>query len=190
MRQHLLYTLAGLALLGFAAGANAAVISGDVRIEGNATVDLTAESVTFTSGEANVTTGIDLFPMSGATAPSGDLTFNTVDWSAGTTLPATVWKFDNGSDTFEFKLDSITLTNPYTGTNSVYLEGTGTLYGTGFTENSNVSFSLFAGGTTGKQSYLSLTSASPVPLPAAGWLFGSAILGLAGIAKRRKAIKV
>ncbi len=40
----------------------------------------------------------------------------------------------------------------------------------------------FTGGTATFQ-----ITTSPVPLPAAAWLFGSALLGLAGIARRKKA---
>lgn len=36
-------------------------------------------------------------------------------------------------------------------------------------------------------SYLVQTSASPVPVPAAAWLFSSGLLGLGGFARRKKA---
>ncbi|MFD2113152.1 VPLPA-CTERM sorting domain-containing protein [Thiorhodococcus fuscus] len=188
MRQHLLYTLAGLALLGFAAGANATVISGAVQIAGDTTVNFGTKTVSFGGGQATVTDGTDLSPMGGATVSGGMLTLSPIKWDGA--FPATVWIFDDGTtNKFEFKLNSVGLDWSDTSTNSIHLSGYGTLYGNGFTANNNVGFSLLAGGTTGKQSYLSFTAASPVPVPAAGWLFGSAMLGLAGIAKRRKALK-
>ncbi len=54
-------------------------------------------------------------------------------------------------------------------------------------------YSLWIGGnasgkTTTDQSYQLNISTSPVPVPAAAWLFGSAILGLMGVKRRKKAL--
>jgi len=47
----------------------------------------------------------------------------------------------------------------------------------------------FGAGLTwyGAEEVISFASISPVPIPAAGWLFGTALIGLVGFSKRRKA---
>jgi len=54
-------------------------------------------------------------------------------------------------------------------------------------------YSLWIGGNgpdaspVGSQSYLANITASPVPIPAAVWLFGSALMGFLGLQKRKMA---
>ena len=51
-----------------------------------------------------------------------------------------------------------------------------------------VSLSLPGGVTYHSASNMFLTNVAPVPLPAAAWLFGSGLLGLIGIARRKKTV--
>lgn len=44
----------------------------------------------------------------------------------------------------------------------------------------------YAYGTDVKTAYLLVKNVSPVPVPAAVWLFGSGLIGLAGVARRRR----
>lgn len=44
------------------------------------------------------------------------------------------------------------------------------------------------GSTTGSQSYVSTITASPVPVPGAVWLFGTAMAGMVGIGRRKTTI--
>lgn len=53
------------------------------------------------------------------------------------------------------------------------------------TWDSFVAVSTFSGATTTQN--WAVTSVSPIPVPAAAWLFGSAVMGLVGIGRRRKA---
>lgn len=63
-----------------------------------------------------------------------------------------------------------------------------------FTGLAEGKYSLWIGGngptgtTTGSQSYVATISASPVPVPGAVWLFGSAIVGMIGVGRRKAAI--
>jgi hypothetical protein len=44
-----------------------------------------------------------------------------------------------------------------------------------------------AGGTmAATPASLTISEASPVPVPAAAWLFGSGLIGLVGVARRKK----
>jgi hypothetical protein len=61
------------------------------------------------------------------------------------------------------------------------LSGVGVLSGNGF-DATNVDWSLSSQSTT---SYSMTVSNAVVPVPAAAWLFGSGLLGLVGIARRR-----
>ena len=62
-----------------------------------------------------------------------------------------------------------------------------------FTNLAAGNYSLWIGGNgtvaapVGSQSYIANITASPVPLPAAVWLFGSALMGFLGLQKRKMA---
>jgi len=60
----------------------------------------------------------------------------------------------------------------------------------GFSRDSGLTYETFAtlpeGQQTTAQIYASITNLTPVPVPAALWLFGSGLIGLAGLARRKK----
>jgi hypothetical protein len=60
----------------------------------------------------------------------------------------------------------------------------------GFSRDSGLTFETFAtlpeGEQTTAQIYASISALTPVPVPAALWLFGSGLIGLAGLARRKK----
>ena len=62
------------------------------------------------------------------------------------------------------------------------LAGAGLLTGYGF-DATDVNWSFSSSSLTSYS--MTVSSVSPVPVPAAAWLFGSGILGLAGIARRK-----
>jgi hypothetical protein len=71
-----------------------------------------------------------------------------------------------------------------TGANST-LRGTGTSCGGAYSATGAVTVG--AGSVTGGVGCSGSTPPPAVPLPAAAWLFGSALLGLVGVARRKKA---
>jgi hypothetical protein len=62
------------------------------------------------------------------------------------------------------------------------LSGLGVLTGHGF-DATDVNWSFSSSSTTSYS--MTVSSVSPVPVPAAAWLFGSGLLGLVGVARRK-----
>ncbi len=117
------------------------------------------------SVQANVTTLNSLLGASSAPGSSKNVSGN----------------FDPTSQVFTLYSDNVTLLTPfgtqvnlYAATGDGVKAGTGQLYSAGLIE-------MTADGT------LEAVAASPVPLPAAVWLLGSGLLGLAGVGRRRNA---
>lgn len=120
---------------------------------------------------------------------AGSLTISgtvaTLGYNSGTLLTGTLTDFgfpDAGGDPLEFLFD-------VTGGDAAGLYGGGSLTGgiimsaTGFTGDFTSDFSNLISGIPGTGS--GVADVAPVPVPAAVWLFGSAVLGLAGIGRRR-----
>ena len=125
----------------------------------------------------NGTSFTDTFNFSVATPVTGAATANS--------LPLKVKALDVlDFSTFDVKFydgSSLTTMTYVTDTSGSYYEGSGPLNpGT----NYYVQVSGVTSGTNGGLYQFSYAM-SPVPLPAAAWLFGSGLLGLVGIARRR-----
>lgn len=182
-----LMLLATMATPAFALSINGAVeFSG--RGDPDSYDDKLVNAVTIQSGEVDATSG-DLTVLSGLQDPNGGLDLK--NFNMDSIKDSTIWTA-TGSDGYTYSFQA----------KSAYAQKTSNIqldigiYGILTTNNPSLgSTDAFLGysffdsttgiSTTGR--FLSGTSA--VPIPAAGWLFGSAILGLAGVAKRRKTAK-
>ena len=80
---------------------------------------------------------------------------------------------------WHFDLQSITIVTQEVG--SLQLTGAGSVYGNG--KDATAANWSFSTNTTG--SYSTTVSVAAIPLPAAVWLFGSGLIGLAGVARRK-----
>lgn len=173
--------------------ANAAFINGSVEIVGAfVPVDDGSSQVGL-----DVATGIDFTNDAGiVVASAGDLstlTFGTAaimsDFQFLPSLspsPITLWlATDSNSDPFSFELEAVTV-NSQSATN-LSLSGTGTIFGApaGFDATPGT-WELTANTADGSTTFSwSSSTVGVVPVPAAVWLFGSGLLGLVGIARRR-----
>jgi hypothetical protein len=92
-----------------------------------------------------------------------------------------LWSFTSGANTYDFSMTTITIVSQTS--NSISLEGTGTAFITGF-DPTGGDFSLTL--NQNGQAFSFSSSAGVVPLPPAVWLFGSGLLGMIGIARRKK----
>ncbi|TCT19235.1 VPLPA-CTERM sorting domain-containing protein [Thiobaca trueperi] len=185
--------IGGLALLAVSFGANAATINGQVQITGGMQTIGTypsATGVNFLYGEVGSwlpsnATG-DLSVMLGATTANGQLQMPSFSFAdpSGTTI----WSFVKGGDNFTFKTDTIDSKqeNGYLSVTAYgFLSSTNSNYDT---TNAIFQFSTQLGKNEVTATFSSGTAV--VPLPAAAWLFGSALLGLVGIARRRQSSPV
>lgn len=148
--------------------ANAAIIGG-MGITGN----YTANSTTLTLNTATGTSGTD------------DL--STVMFGTPGTIVNGVISYDPFAPVFDvlqiggWQLDLSTLTiDPNSTTEKLKLNGTGWLFGDSGEVAATWTFS-----ANSASSYSMSVTATVVPVPAAVWLFGSGLLGLVGIARRR-----
>jgi len=123
--------------------------------------------------------GLDLAIYStdafGAVAPSGFVDGTTIDVDFSS-LRANIMY---GGSTYDVELWPLTTSLSY----GIY-EPVGDIFNIGWTEN----LSLDLGGLLGSPATLDLSlqgSLTTVPLPAGVWLFGSGLIGLVGIARRR-----
>lgn len=139
-------------------------------------------------GGVYVATGSDLSNVSaisitdvGANFGTGDIAFTTGAGVGGVSVSLT--SFDPVSNFISidgWNLDLATLNIDDRTSSTLDLSGTGILSGSGF-DPTNVTWTFSAQSLT---SY-SMTATTVVPVPAAAWLFGSGLIGLAGIARRK-----
>ncbi len=181
MQHFLVKLLGGIALLGAACVANAATLDGAINIIGYATVDPAlpgATKVVFVSGSAGFGDG-DLAVINGASTTDGSLTLNNFTFDPFTSS-TTIWSSTRIGG-LTFTLDpTITVAQSAT---DLTISGVGTLSATGY-DSSLADFTLTYNKLT-KQTVGSFSSStSVVPIPAAAWLFGSGMIGVASIARR------
>lgn len=157
---------------------------------------ITSAAVTLYSN--NPSTGAQSSNSNWATVNPGSFTLNWLSndsWYTGqvtyNTLP--IYLPGVGSNlmetvaTYNYQADGTTpltwtLSNNYSLLNDIMAGGEVTFLGTP-ASNSTVGYNFCQQSVAGKAAVLTVT-ANPVPIPAAAWLFGSGLLGLAGV--RRK----
>ena len=169
-------------LLGYQA-ANAAFINGSLGLAGPYNpINSAGTPVTL-----DVATGIDFVGDQGfALTSTGDLAVAFLTPVAMTDFqfnplnpnPLALWSV-NG---FTFNMTAVSINNQ----NSINLSlsGTGTVSGNGFDSTSGT-WEFTANATEDSTFTWSSSTVSAVPVPAAVWLFGSGLLGLVGVARRR-----
>lgn len=166
----------GAMVFGIGSGiANAAFITGGMGVTGS----YTADSTTFTFGTATGTSG------------STDILGTTVGFSTPGTIVAAndTINYDTFSSVADilqiggWQFDMSTLIVDSASTfDRLKFSGTGMLSGNGY-DVTGATWTLSANSTG--SSYSMSISAAVVPVPAAVWLFGSGLLGLVGIARRK-----
>jgi hypothetical protein len=173
--------IGSIGLLSF--NANAALIDGTIELAGGWTpIDSVAAATSI-----GVATGIDFTgDTSVVVASSGDLSLtpytfaSMIDFQFNplTPNPVNVWSAGG----FTFSMDSVTITtqNP----SYLVLSGSGTISGNGF--NPTPGTWEFSGQTASNITFSwSSSNVTVVPVPAAVWLFGSGLLGLVAVGRRK-----
>ncbi|EGV31779.1 variant PEP-CTERM exosortase signal [Thiorhodococcus drewsii AZ1] len=184
LNMRLFQSAIALLLLSLATVANAATINGSIDFTGEIILNASipdAVSVSFGAVEANYGND-DLKVMNGAKTGSS-LTFQGFKFDPDEVSGKTIWSFNSGQ--FSFNADEVESVTQNKDPNYLVVVLSGTLSSTDtLYETTPAYFTITTQGTRTTASFSA--GATSVPLPAAGWLFGSAMLGLAGIAKRRK----
>jgi len=148
----------------------------DMHGAGNLTIEVSAD----TDAGSIFTPGFTLFSGwdAGTTSSKHQAWNNTGDVAAPNTLGSTDLSYvGHSSTTTTGGSTSVTFYGLAAGEYSLWIGGNGT----GCTAGGSCT-------TSSNQQYIANISTSPVPVPAAAWLMGSAILGLAGM--RRKTATV
>jgi len=173
-------------LLGLAStSANAVLIDGTLELAGGWTpIDIGSSATTI-----DAATGIDFTgDQSVVVASSGDLTMAYLAPATMTDFqfnplspnPVTVWSVGG----YSFSMDNVTIGAQ--DATDLILSGTGTITGGGFDPTQGTWE--FSGQTASDITFSwSSSNATVIPIPAAVWLFGSGLIGLIGVARRKQA---
>ncbi len=161
---------------------NPLIVSNFLDIDYVASTD-TFTAYGYTTSVDGVSTGGGSFTLDAIIDDFGILNSGsvTVTNGASETLISgllTDFGFDLGSEVFEFTFapDDGTLLDDFL----LYPKGGVAIFNTGFNDTFSADFS-DSTGFNGK------SDVAPVPVPAALWLFGTGLLGLVGLARRRQA---
>ena len=167
------FVISGTMVFGISAGiANAALITGGMGITGNYTADpttLTLNTATGTSGTGDL--GDTVTFGTPGTIVNGVIVYDPFTTPVVDVLQIGGWQFD---------VDTLII-DPLSTTEKLKLSGTGLLSGNGF--DATAATWTFSAQTAASYSM----SINAVPVPAAVWLFGSGLLGLAAVTRRKKA---
>lgn len=170
--------LAILLLCSVAGVAQAAPVNGNLSVTGAYTAD----------NSLDLATSIALDTVMGSFGSTGDVAafVSPGDLASSIGGPINLASLAPVSGLFiigGFQLDLSTLSIIDQTSSALTLQGSGALAGNGFDVTAvDWSFSANASATNWSMT----VSPTPVPVPAAVWLFGSGLLGLVGIARRRR----
>jgi hypothetical protein len=166
--------------------ASAALIDGTLELAGgwnpidaasNATTIDIATGIDFLNGDESLVVGSsgDLALVFGTAATMTDFQFNPL-----TPNPVSLWSVGG----FTFSMDNVNIVTQ--DATDLVLSGSGTITGNGFDATEGTWE--FTGQTASNITFSwSSSNATVVPVPAAVWLFGSGLIGLVGVARRKKA---
>lgn len=160
------------ALMMFAFGSSAALITGDITFSGDwdsvAATDRTTE-ITFPGDDV----GADGSSGDFSSIAAGDMgTINTLNFDQNGPLPGAFMTIGG----FEFSLTDVSLV--FQTATIILIEGTGVVSGNGFMDTV-VDFTFSANQNGHLRNFSAGFTAAPVPVPGALILFGSALAGLA-----------
>jgi hypothetical protein len=165
--------------------AGASMFQGNISFAGNCILDNTNLSLAtrFTSFNNVVVTAVDGAYSGITTGASGPpVTYTPFVFSPLPGLPLTLWTFNSGGKTYSF--DATTMSVAFSNKGNLVVEGSGLAKITGF-DNSPGDWSITAN-SSGTTFSFSGGSSAAVPIPAAVWLLGSGLIGLAVIRRKRK----
>lgn len=165
--------------------ANAVLIDGTIDLAGAwAPIDSASQATTI-----DLATGIDFtINRNVVVASSGDLSMPFLTLATMTDFqfnplspnPVNLWSAGG----FNFTMDSVTIVSQ--DATALILSGTGTIIGNGF--DATAATWEFTGQTASNITFSwSSSNSTVIPVPAAVWLFGSGLIGLIGVARRKKA---
>jgi len=167
----------GVMVLGMNAGiANAQLITGDMGMTGSFTTAGTA----FTLGSATGTSGSGLLGTTVGFGTDGIINNGVFDYDSFTPVIGVLgiggWQFDMNTLLNETTADD-------TAAGIWKFSGAGLLVDMGGEYEDTAATWILSANNVGSSYSLTITA---VPVPAAAWLFGSGLLGLVGIARRKK----
>jgi hypothetical protein len=190
MNKTLLTILTGAALSFAVQQADAAQITGTIRMDGAVTLDTqdlaTANSATFSNPAASVSSGTGSY--TGVTTGTA-VNWKNFSWNPASTPVDDLWSFSFGGKDYTFDLQTITSVNRIDSSDLI-IKGLGTVGITGFdSTTANWSFSITdtSEGKSGSFTFGFSDSNTAVATPDGGataMLLGAGFLGLAGL--RRK----
>jgi len=162
--------------------ANAALINGTMTTGGNYSV--------IQSNVNDLTTVSDIKLMSVHTNGTAEASFSNISFltpdSAGPFALTSLTSFSPVTNFFTYAGWQLDLNTLLVASDSsagfLHLSGTGVVSGNGYVAT-NATWSFSANNAT-KYS-MSVTALATVPVPAAAWLFGSGLIGLVGVARRK-----
>ncbi|WP_209262626.1 hypothetical protein [Thiorhodococcus minor] len=194
MGRSTLNYLAGFTLFVLATSANALTIDQGIAMTGAASVTGIPSNgeIDFTGSNMATTQGV----INGASVAGWTTILSNIDLpvATGSVSPAaTIWTLSSGSTTYIFKLSNVDSFSDNTAfdmrTISLFGLGTVTDGSQGTAARLSLSGNFFDTNGDGTwEGNVSEFTVQAVPIPAAGWLFGSALVGLLGVARRRQAL--
>ena len=189
MKKMIKVLLAGLSLISVNAFAVTIVDGGD----GIVALDPQINGSLLVGGQYNATGGVNLadatsvslatvFANGGTGDVDGTIDFNTPAGTGGSLSLSSFSPVTNFFSVGGWQLDLSTLTIVDQTAGLLNLSGLGVLSGNGYSAT-DVNWSFSSSSTTSYS--MTVANVSAVPVPAAVWLFGSGLLGLVAVARRK-----